>query len=374
MDPQREPTSYARRVFLFVGVLGLAALAFWTISVAGRGVLIVLAGVVMAVALDGIVRRIPLPRIPALVAVLVLALAGTGGLSWWFGSALVEELEGVQERVVAAWPSVEAWLQERSWGRRGLEELANVEWATQAGGQVGSLALAAVGGVASILLIPVFAVFFAISPRIYVSAIVHLFPIPQRPRVEEVFTESARALRSWLLSRVISMAVVGLGTALGLWIAGVPLAFGLGLIAGVLSFIPNIGPVLAAIPGVLVGLSESPTTALWALGIYLAVQAVDNYVVTPLVSQRAVDLPAAAQLAAQLILGIAAAGLGVFMAIPLMIVIIVAVQAFYVRGVLGDRVPLLGQEHGKRRVRWFQRRDRGDSTFPGAAKAAHGES
>jgi predicted PurR-regulated permease PerM len=359
-DPEQ---SFVRRLLIGTGVVLLLGMVLWLLHLAGQGVLIVLAGVVIAVLIDGLVRWAPLPRIVSLLLLGVLTLGVLVGLSWWMGASLVEQLDGIQDRARDGWPRVQAWLNERTWGARTLEELSKFKW-TEQGGRFGEVLFAAFGGIATLLLVPVFGVFFALSPDLYIESIVTLFPIPRRPRVREVVGEIGRALRSWLGGRFISMTVVGVGTSLGLWAAGVPMPLALGVIAGFLSFVPNIGPPLAAIPGVLVALSESPTTALWAIGVYFAVQAVDNYVVTPIVDQHAVDVPPAAQLGMQLLLGLAAGAIGVFLATPLMIMIVVMVQAFYVQDVLKDPVRLLGKDgKGKRKRRWFRRkRDEADSS------------
>lgn len=351
---------FVRRVMIAVGLVAGFGLLFWGLRLAGHGVLILLAGIVIAVLIDAFLRRIPLPRIAALALFLVVTGGVLVGLSWWMGAAFVDQMEGVRERALEVWPQVRDWMNERTWGRRTLEELAKFQWTEQAGGRFGDVLFAAMGGLATLVLVPVFGIFFALAPKLYIEACLHLTPLARRARVREVVVHIGHALRQWFLGRFVSMTVVGVGTGLGLWAAGVPMPAALGVIAGVLSFVPNVGPPLAAIPGVLVGLSQSPGTALWAIAVYVGVQAIDNYLVTPFVDQRSVDVPPATQLGAQLLLGLAAGAIGVFLATPLMIVLIVMIQAFYVQDVLHDPVTLLGTREERSKRSWFGRRRKPD--------------
>jgi predicted PurR-regulated permease PerM len=134
------------------------------------------------------------------------------------------------------------------------------------------------------------------------------------------------------------MAINGTLTALGLWLLGVPLALTLGLLAALLNFIPNIGPIIAGVPAVLLALMHSPMQALYVVGLYLVLQSVDGYLLTPLVDRCTVSVPPALTLAAQMLLG----GLGLALASPLTAAAIVLVQKLYIEDTLGDRRELTG--------------------------------
>lgn len=130
------------------------------------------------------------------------------------------------------------------------------------------------------------------------------------------------------------MAIIGACTAVGLWALGVPLALTLALLAAALTFVPNFGPILAAVPAVLLGLLESPTKALYVVLLYVGVQTVESYVLTPLIQKRTVSAPPALTILAQVLLGVLVGGLGVVLATPLTAVALVLARELYVRDVL----------------------------------------
>jgi predicted PurR-regulated permease PerM len=140
------------------------------------------------------------------------------------------------------------------------------------------------------------------------------------------------------------MIFIGLLTWIGLSILGVPLALTLGLIAGLLSFIPNFGPILSALPALLLAFIESPRSALYVGGLYILVQLIESNIVTPLIEKETVELPPALTIMFQLSLAVLVGGLGLVLATPLLAVIMVLVQMVYIEDVLGDRNTELNRE------------------------------
>lgn len=136
----------------------------------------------------------------------------------------------------------------------------------------------------------------------------------------------------WLLGRALGMTFVGMLTAIGLFMLDVPLA--LGLIAGLLDFIPNIGPLLAAAPALLIALMESPSLALYVAALYLAVQALEGYLIVPLIEQKVVRVAPALNVIGQILLAVMFGFLGLLLATPLIVMLMVLVQELYIKDVL----------------------------------------
>jgi predicted PurR-regulated permease PerM len=339
---------FVRRVLITIALFAIAY-GLWSFARATwHSLLTVFAGALIGVLLNALARftarRTRAPRWLALAAV-GLAIVGLLTLFWWWmGSSLSEQFQGVASRALEAWVSVREWLEQSSWGRRLISEAREYSPSSEVAGRVGGLVTSTLGALGTTLLIVFFAVYFAATPRLYIEGALHLFPTERRDHVRHALFEIGHGLESWLVGRFLSMAIVGVGTAIGLWIAGVPMPIGLALIAGIFSFVPNVGPILAAISGLLVAATVGPMTVVWALVVYLAVQAVDNYLATPLIDQRVVSLPPALLLAFQLLMGLAAGVIGLFMATPIAVALIIAIQIFYVRDVLGDRISLLGRD------------------------------
>ncbi len=174
----------------------------------------------------------------------------------------------------------------------------------------------------------------AFHPDPYRNGLLTLVAPSLRPKARVILARIALLLRGWLLARLFSMAVVGALTTLGLWAAGVPLAVILGLIAGFLGFIPNLGPILSAVPALLLALSQGSSTVWLVAGLYIAVQTVETYVLTPVVEERETSIPPALVLAAQLVMGTLYGLLGLALASPLIGAALVLIREGYVHGVL----------------------------------------
>lgn len=339
-----------RRTAAAMGVVTLFLAVWLLLWEAFFIVLLVFSGILLGVFLDGATRllreRSPLPRSGALTVVLLSLLAILGLGAWWMGSPLVEQLASLADRVPGAAAELRSWLSEREWGRDVLTRVPpQSEWIPRTNdvfGRVTGFFSTTIGLLTNVLIVIFLGVWTAASPGHYTRPVLRVVPPGRRGTAEDVMEALGAALRSWLGGRLASMAVVAALTAAGLFALGVPLALGLAVLAGLLSFVPFLGPVVAAVPAVLVAFVERPTLALWVVGLYVAVQLVETYFITPFIQQRAVDLPPAALLAAQILMGLMAGVLGVLLATPLLVVVVVLVQTLWVGEVLGEDVELAG--------------------------------
>jgi predicted PurR-regulated permease PerM len=151
-----------------------------------------------------------------------------------------------------------------------------------------------------------------------------------------VLAELDTRLRRWLLGKLVAMVVIGLVTAGGLALIGVPLALAFGVLAGLLNFIPYVGPIVAFVPAVLLALMQGLGTVGAVAGLWIGVQTLEGYVLTPLIDQEAVDVPPALQISALAVAGTLMGPLGIVLGAPLTAVAFVLVQRLYVEDALGD--------------------------------------
>ncbi len=199
-----------------------------------------------------------------------------------------------------------------------------------------SVATSTLGSIGTAFVLTVTALYFAISPMLYVDGVVRLFPLPYRSRARHVMLDIAATLRWWSLGQLIDMIVVGVLTVIGLDLLGVPLALALGVLAGLLTFVPYFGAIAAALPAMLVALTVSWQTSLWALLVFLCCHAIEGYVVAPLVQRRTVDLPPALTILSMTVLGAIFGPLGIILGTPTAAALLVTVREAYVGEVLGD--------------------------------------
>ncbi len=315
-----------------------------------QALLVLFGGGMLAVFIHGIaswlVKRLRLPRQIALTLVVVGVIAVPVLIGWLIGPQIVDQVLQLRDRLPEAREGIETALSRSDWGRRVLEAYPAFRDSYTPGpdaiSRVTGIFSTTAGAVASLFVMLFLGVYLAAAPRLYVSGVTRLFPRARRSRVREVLTAMVNVLRRWLAGRFASMLAVGVLTLIALAIAHVPLALALSVIAGLLTFVPYVGPVLAAVPAILVVLVDDPIKAIAIVVIYTVVQLLENYLITPLIQQRAVSLAPAFLITTQILMAVLFGPLGVLFATPLAVVGVVAIQAFYIEDVLGDRTDLLG--------------------------------
>jgi predicted PurR-regulated permease PerM len=154
-------------------------------------------------------------------------------------------------------------------------------------------------------------------PSPLVNGFVALFPAGRRPRAREILFEMYKSVQRWFLGQLVSMFIIGLLFTISLSIIGVPFALLLGLLSGLLAFVPFVGPLISIIPPILLALVDDPINALWVIAAYGVVQFVEGNIVQPMVMSRAISLHPAVIVFAILIMGTLFGFVGLFFAIPL---------------------------------------------------------
>ncbi len=344
--------TFLRRALIAVGLVALTVvvlLGAWTII---EVLLLVFAGMLLAIFLSGLARWVhdhsPLSYRWSLGLVLVLLLALASGFIWWVAPTINKQVMQLRSTVPEALQRLEAQVADYAWGQRLIDQTPSPqEWL-----QGRQSILTRITGIFSVtfsvvtnLVIILFVgLYLAFEPSLYKHGIVRLFPLDARPRVAEVLGKVGGTLHGWIMGMMVSMSVIGVLTALSMWLLNIPLALLLGVIAGLLTFIPNIGPIVSAVPAVLLGLVQSPMKALYVILAYVAIQTLESYLITPMVMRKMIKLPPALIIVAQVAMGILFGLIGLVVATPLVVSIMVLVQTVYVRGVLNDPQPFAGED------------------------------
>ncbi|MGA9573088.1 MAG: AI-2E family transporter [Lysobacterales bacterium] len=337
-----------------LGMILLAGLALFLLWPAAQIFLVLFAALLIAVfvnSLAGLVLRW-LPILPVLaragvIAFLILLLSA---FFLTAGPSFSQQTSQLSEQLPRAMERLQDVISEQPWNDF-LKNL-NLGYLRPDAGQVMAgvtgVFSTAFGTAAHIVVILFIGFYLAIQPEIYIQGLLHLIPKRQRDRISQLLQALDHALSWWMLGRFASMATVGVFTTIALTLIGMPMALVLGVIAGVFSFVPYIGPIMSVVPALLVGLLESPMMAFYVIMIYALVQFLEGNFVTPLIQRRAVLLPPAVLLSAQFSMGIFYGLLGIIMATPMAVVAIVVIQVLYVRDILEDQVQLLGQHDDHR--------------------------
>jgi predicted PurR-regulated permease PerM len=322
--------AFARYVFVVLAVVVLALVVLKLLPV----LMLIFAGIVLAAALSAgaapLQRRLHLDRTWAVTIVFLLFIVVVGFGLYFFGVQLANQMEELVSAVTAAWQKVRDYAK----GSRLLAPLVDGSHSVADPAAFMSVAketFTVFGGLADLVLVIVLAVYLAADPVTYRRGFLALLPRALRGDVGDTLDASGQALRRWLGGQLIAMVVVGACIGIGLWAVGVPLALALGILSGVLDFVPFVGPLIAAIPGILIAFAQGPQMALYAIAVYTIVQFVEGHLVVPIVQKRAVALPPALTLVAIVAFGIIFGVAGLFFAVPLTVVTVVLVERLYVR-------------------------------------------
>jgi len=340
--------SYLARVLIAIGVVCLVvlglALAYFTFDI----ILLIFAAALLAIFLHGladILRKwIPLSEGWLILIIAVLLIMIIAGAVAVLAPSVAEQVRVLRIEIPRSAENAGQFLSQYGWGKTLIAQLPSVNDvmakldAASVMSRVGGFFSTTVGAVGNVFVTILLAIYFAIEPRYFSIGLTRFFPFERRERVREILDAVYDTLRWWLIGKVASMLFIGVLTWIGLSIIGVPLALTLGLIAGLLSFIPNFGPILSAIPAILLAFIDSPISALYVLGLYGGVQVIESNVVTPIIERETVELAPALTIIFQLSLGAMIGGLGLVLATPLLAVVVVIVKMVYFEDVLGDKL------------------------------------
>ena len=325
---------YGRPILFAVAVVLLVLFA-WRI----RDVfLLVFGGLIVATGLRAASSRLErhagLSRRWALAAtaVLLIVLAVAGG--WAIGDRLVAQFDDLRERLPTALEAARKWLDDHRIGAWITEAWGNLQDGGIPWDRIGGAAGITAGALGNAALILLLGVYLAADPGLYRNGFVRLMPLPYRGRVEHALAAAGDGLGRWLVGQGISMLFVGTATAIGLALLGSPLALSLGVIAGIFAFIPFFGPIASGLLAVALAFVDGPRTALYVAGLCLLIQQIEGDLLMPFVQRWAVSLPPVLSVISVVVFGLLFGVMGVVLATPLMVVVMILVRQLYVEDVL----------------------------------------
>lgn len=279
----------------------------------------------------------------ALVIVMLLIVGSASIITIFVGNSIVDQVNQMAIAFPKALKNLTDMISQTSIGQKLLNEIPEnpsdlISNKREAIWQVVGSFSTTFGAIADFFIILVIGAFLAADPKTYVKGFVSLFPIEFRPRLVEVMDKIHETLSLWMTAKLFSMTIVGITTGIGLQILGIPLPYALALIVALFSFIPNIGPLLALAPAIIIAFSVGLDKVLYVVILYLGVEMLESYLITPFFEKKMVALPPALTITWMVFCGITAGIFGLILATPILASVIVIISELYVKDQLENRI------------------------------------
>ncbi len=328
-------TSFPKKVWITTGILALSIIVILVIKATVSVFLLILAGTLVAIFFRGMSGFIQLKTKWKEGVCVAISIASTliilAGIFWLIGAKVQTQISELMDTLPKTLDYAKAQLNDSSIGKKIVDNLSSNSSMDKAQVFARQFFQSTFGVLGDIYVVLFIGIFFTISPQSYTKNFVQLIPVKRQKKAEQILDKLGEQLLNWLKGTLFSMFVVFVFTAIGLAIIGIPLWLVLALFAGMISFIPNFGPLIALIPAVLVALMQSPETAALVAGLYIFIQLIESNFITPLVQQKLLSLPPALIIIAQMLMGAMTGAWGLILATPVTVIVIILVQELYIK-------------------------------------------
>lgn len=327
--------TFQQKVWTTCGITTLFVGLLWFFKATFNVFLLILAGALIALFFHGVAKlirqsmKVGVKFSLALSVILTLVL--TGVTLWFMGAKIQEQLTAIVKTLPATISIARQQLSTTYLGQKILDNTSSGELSKNAYPFINGFFSSTFGIFTDIYIVLFLGIFFTFSPLVYINGFLQLIPQKARPLTEETIHKMGITLTRWLKGQLIAMLIVAILKGVALSIMGVPMAIGLALIAGILNFIPNFGPLLSMAPAILIALTQGVNKAIAVTIVYLVIQIIEGNIITTGIQQKLINMPAAIIIIAQLFMGIFSGAWGLILATPLVAMVIIIVQETYLK-------------------------------------------
>jgi predicted PurR-regulated permease PerM len=331
---QRDEKSYSQKVWIAGGIFAFIIVFLLLFKTLFSILLLAFAGVLIAVFFHGFAgllqRYLHLPQKLSVFVSVIFNLLLIVAFFWFTGARLQQQIAELSDTLPQTVQQAKGKLESTTIGSKLLEQLQS-HGSTQKTRKVIQQFFSSTFGVLSdIYIVLLIGLFFTAQPSVYKRGLIKLLPSKAQGKGKELIEDIGNLLKKWIKGQIFGIAFIAVLTGIGLWIIGLPMVFTLALIAGLLNFIPNFGPLIALVPAVLIAFSEGTTTALIVIGMYTGIQIIQSAVEQPLIQKRMINIPPAMVIIGQVAMGILGGFWGVLLAAPIVGILMTVVNKLWV--------------------------------------------
>jgi predicted PurR-regulated permease PerM len=331
----KKEYSFPQKVWIAGSIISLIIVLLLLLKATFGVLLLILAGTLIAVffrGLGGLIQRHTHWKEGWCVLISVIVTLGIIILLLWLmGAKIQSQVQELSDTLPKTIQNAKSRLGESELGQKLIARFSSSSSQEKMQRLIQTFFKSTFGVLADLYVVLFIGIFFTSAPGLYKQGIIKLIPPAGKNKANEVLEGIASNLKKWLKGKLFAMLVVFVLTAIGLLIIGMPMWLVLALIAGLLNFIPNFGPLIALIPAVLVAMMQGSGTVFWVVALYMVVQAAESNFITPMVQHKLIRIPPAIIIIAQLLIAPLTGGWGLILATPLMVIVIVIVQQLYIK-------------------------------------------